>query len=325
MNLKSRTIRFLFRKLGLNFLENVRKEQKKLFRILTKDESNSFYKQAIESKLPQMLSRLGSPEANCLLNWMQVKSFDNAGITRHNISIFEGKSQIWVDQVKDDLFNLVGFFPIEDQALRKFSSIYSEKIQSIDGICIWGFVPGENYLIKKFCPSAIRINPEVLDPFFFESPWTAKLRGKKVLVIHPFTESIESQYKKREKLFKNRDTLPEFGLKTIKAVQSIAGTKTSFSTWFEALDYMKSEINKIDFDIALIAAGSYGIPLSAHVKELGKCAIHMGGTLQILFGIKGQRWDDHPPTAALYNEHWVRPSVKETVKNASIVEGACYW
>lgn len=33
----------------------------------------------------------------------------------------------------------------------------------------------------------------------------------------------------------------------------------------------------------------YGFPLAAHVKHKGKQAIHLGGTLQLLFGIKGNR------------------------------------
>lgn len=43
----------------------------------------------------------------------------------------------------------------------------------------------------------------------------------KVLVIHPFEDTIKSQYQKREKLFPGTDILPEFELKTLKAVREI--------------------------------------------------------------------------------------------------------
>ena len=77
--------------------------------------------------------------------------------------------------------------------------------------------------------------------------------------MHPFSETIESQYKnKKKKLFKNSEVLPEFAsLQTIKAVQSIAGNPVGFDTWFDALDWMKSEIDKKDFDIALLGCGAY--------------------------------------------------------------------
>ena len=82
---------------------------------------------------------------------------------------------------------------------------------------------------------------------------------------------------------------------------------------------------KIDFDVALIGCGAYGFPLAAKLKQAGKVTILMGGVTQMLFGIKGSRWDTHPVASKLYNEHWVRPKPKERPVNADTVEGACYW
>ena len=59
---------------------------------------------------------------------------------------------------------------------------------------------------------------------------------------------------------------------------------------------MVKEIEKKDFDIALIGAGAYGMPLAYKIKKMGKKAIHIGGSLQCLFGIKGSRWE-----APVYN------------------------
>ena len=153
--------------------------------------------------------------------------------------------------------------------------------------------------------------------------WTKYLKGKKVLVIHPFASTIEQQYREnRTKLFARTDFIPKFSsLTTIKAVQTIAGHQAGYKTWFEALDYMKREIEKADFDIALIGCGAYGFPLAAHVKRMGKQAIHLGGVLQIYFGIKGKRWNDW----GLYNEHWVSPHAEEIPQGAEHVENGCYW
>jgi hypothetical protein len=161
------------------------------------------------------------------------------------------------------------------------------------------------------------------------------LEGKKVLVVHPFANDISEQYKKRELLFKN-NLLPNFHLTTIKAVQSIANEETEFRDWFEALEFMKAKIDKVDYDICLIGCGAYGFPLAAHVKRMGKKGFHYGGALQLLFGIRGKRWDDPNygvkewgiPVgfyADLMNEHWIRPSNIDVPKNATVVEGACYW
>ena len=156
----------------------------------------------------------------------------------------------------------------------------------------------------------------------------------KVLVIHPFEEEIKAQYKNREKLFKN-NLLPKFELKTINAVQSLGGD-SDFDNWFEALDWMKAKMDMIDYDICLIGAGAYGFPLAAHAKRTGKKSIHLGGSLQLLFGIIGKRWEDpnygvrewqipKGSYSSLINENWIRPGNHLKPKNAQQVEGACYW
>ena len=132
--------------------------------------------------------------------------------------------------------------------------------------------------------------------------------------------------------------LPDFQeLILIKAIQSSGnGDGNNFNSWFDALDFMKAEIDKVDYDICLIGAGAYGLPLAAHVKRNGKKSIHLGGALQLLFGIKGKRWENNSygvkewgiPYGAylrLINEYWVRPLEEEKPNNAETVEGACYW
>jgi len=111
----------------------------------------------------------------------------------------------------------------------------------------------------------------------------------------------------------------------LKAVQSLAGSETEFDTWFDAYDWMCNQIKNIDFDVAIIGCGAYGLPLAAYVKSLGKQAIHLGGATQILFGIKGKRYDDIPFYRGLYNQYWVRPNSGEKIQNYLKVETGCYW
>lgn len=185
---------------------------------------------------------------------------------------------------------------------------------------------GENYLVDKYCRKDVRF-ANALGGWGVDYPWTRALKGKKVLVIHPFAQTIEKQYAKREYLFpSNPDILPEFELHTIKAVQTIAGRSDErFATWFDALDWMKSEVDKVDFDVALIGCGAYGFPLASYCKNIGKIAVHIGGDLQMLFGILGARWEKYEITKRLVNEYWVRPSENETPKSANVVEDGCYW
>ena len=97
---------------------------------------------------------------------------------------------------------------------------------------------------------------------------------------------------------------------------------------------MKTRIDATDYDVALIGCGAYGFPLAAHAKRMGKQSVHLGGALQLLFGIKGKRWENpnygerelgNGSYLQLINETWVRPSDQDKPATADQVEEACYW
>ena len=88
---------------------------------------------------------------------------------------------------------------------------------------------------------------------------------------------------------------------------------------------MYKEALNIDFDIALIGCGAYGLPLAVQLKRAGKQAIHIGGALQLLFGIKGTRWENKPEASILFNEYWIRADLSERPRRLDQVEGGCYW
>lgn len=163
-------------------------------------------------------------------------------------------------------------------------------------------------------------------PAFQPQPWSRHLEGKRVLVVHPFAKSIESQYKRRSEIWEGSDVLPPFDLITYPAVQTIAGQRDErFPNWFDALAAMEEDIAGLDYDVAIIGCGAYGFPLASFVKRTGHQAIHLAGATQILFGIMGKRWETNGFVAAHCNGSWVRPLPEETPENASSVENACYW
>ena len=88
---------------------------------------------------------------------------------------------------------------------------------------------------------------------------------------------------------------------------------------------MKKDISQIEFDLAIIGAGPYGLPLGAYIKTLGKQAIHIGGATQILFGIKGKRWEENERFKKFFNKNWTYPLENETPQSAKDLEGGCYW
>jgi hypothetical protein len=120
--------------------------------------------------------------------------------------------------------------------------------------------------------------------------------------------------------------LPEFELKTYQPFYlGIRENPDKTKDFFRNLECMKKGIAEIDFDIALTAAGPYGFLLAADIKRRGKQAVVVGGVLQMIFGIKGNRWDAVHKYKELYNDYWIRPGEEYKPKNYSDIDGGCYW
>ena len=55
--------------------------------------------------------------------------------------------------------------------------------------------------------------------------------------------------------------------------------RCGYHSWFDALKAMEEQMSTMEFDVVLIGAGSYGLPLAATAKRMGKVTIHIGGGL----------------------------------------------
>ena len=152
-----------------------------------------------------------------------------------------------------------GFFPEDMNLGEKFADRMLADCSQIDLIGEWRRFM-EDYIYYRYQPNTIMTELHCLEPWNMYmypksdiKPCTAALKGKKVLVIHPFTESIRKQYEENRtkifsRIFDADDILPEFELKTLKAVQTLKSEKDArFETWFDALAWMEDECRKIDF------------------------------------------------------------------------------
>lgn len=268
----------------------------------------------IENKKPFSVTRIGLGEIRWI-DWF-IRESDNSN--------YDSLAQ---------LYNKIEQEGVYGNCAEYFFSEYTNGISSADVNVFWQNADGSNLLyneqiniFNKYSPNSIKVDIDALSSFKNENHWSKKLEGKKVLIIYPFIETIKSQYTLRDQIWTGNHygKLPEFDLKTYKPVWSLGGCKPH-SSWKESLEFMKREISDIEFDIALLGCSHYGIPLCGYIKdELQRSAIYLGGEVQILFGIKGARWDQWPIVTQYYNEYWTR-AVDEVPVGHHIMDGGCYW
>ena len=165
------------------------------------DALNQYTANLIESGKPFMMGRFGAVE---LFN-MRVTEFH-----------LENKKAKACEQ----LFTCAGFFPNDTSLLPRFNDVMKDACRQTDILGLWQNAC-EDYYIRKYCKDLSATCRLIsLEPWRSNHPWSAALAGKKVLVVHPFEESIQTQYRYFDKLFPGKDILPEFELKTLKAVQT---------------------------------------------------------------------------------------------------------
>lgn len=283
--------------------------------IMNKGRTNQWIADRIRSGEPFMVARFGNTELSVMTSVLKRRLFGDS-------PEIQARFDKWFPRLVEG----AGFFPDKPELAEVFTDLMLEACKEVDVLAMW-HCQMDDYVITEYMPKVTLSFLNYIEPWRNKkAPWSAALKGKKVLVIHPFEDSIKEQYVQREKIFPGTDVLPEFELKTLKAVQTIAGEKDErFATWFDALEFMYKQAMEIDFDIAIIGCGAYGFPLAARLKASGKQVIHMGGVTQILFGIKGRRWVENPRAEVEFNDAWVYPKESETPENCKVVENHCYW
>lgn len=295
------------------------------------DMASEIIYQQLMSDQPSMIARFGSYEMWIMLNYLGVKRGP-----RSIWKYIKGEELDWWWHkrfVEDEKPRVRTGYSFSIEMFERFSEIMINDTHYVDILGSW--LHGETYFEKEL-QNCKKVYFEFLNPYFSKTPWTKALENKKVLVVSALSRSVASQYQKRELLFENKDILPPFELKVYQAV--FEKKNSPYADWFEALEGMQRDIDQIDYDICLLGCGHFGFPLAAHIKRTGKKAVHLGGSIQLLFGIRGKRWEDpnyqnklstdFAPIinySKLMNEHWVRPRQDETPVLANKIEGGCYW
>lgn len=218
----------------------------------------------------------------------------------------------------------------DDHNTKRWCEQFDSDLAEADIVALFGINDiGEQYLLKSYAdPKAETILLTQIESHFtnLKYSWLKHLEGKKVLIINPFVEQIEEQYQRKELIWGDREFLPQMEMRYLKSVWYLSkDDNDGFDNWFDALQYLIDKMEQIDFDVALIGCGPFSTFLAAHCKRMGKVGIQYGGALQMLFGVKGARWENNTFYKSYFNEYWVNASKSNAPKNADMLDNTCYW
>lgn len=237
----------------------------------------------------------------------------------------------------EELHTNVGLFPNDPALFRSFLEIYGDSLASFDLLGIW-YGKNEARLYREFKMTAditevssILLNMEEI-AVGIDNSWLSSLAGKKVVVISSFASLIKERATETAwNLYWNGriawPTGAEFIALPFPYGQEPSTTRT-YGNSLQLLESFKETWSTVinGADIVLAGCGGYALPLLAWTKSLGKPSLHLASHVQVLFGIKGGRWDNRDGTLShLYNDHWIRPSAEQRPAIASSIEGGCYW
>jgi hypothetical protein len=247
-----------------------------------------------------------------------------------------------------------GVFPHNDEYLKNiWAPINHEAMINAD---VLGFVDISGHLkanesfTEKYCknkPVFYGVSEILaLDPGYLvnmnivnvpcENPWTEKLKGKRVLVVSSFVESIKYQWDYRKEIWEDKleKILPFELVDVVRSPfhpQMDSRNLLGCNSWDQVSIELKRQIDSYDYDVLLVSAAALAPTLADHAKSKGKIGITICGTLQLFFGIIGARWAGKNPSytawPTMFNEYWRWPSEADLPDNKQLFDRFehAYW
>jgi hypothetical protein len=267
-----------------------------------------------------LIGRTGSVELGALL-W----KFSNGNKKPH-------------DSVTKQLGLNAGIFPVP----ATFDMWYAETIQAMkhsDFLVVGWFKPHEakeKMFLKAHQIRALQCNSlRALEPYYLQNGphWTSFLRGQTVAVVSSCAKTCVEQVKQKHLVWpKHHETLvPDATYVPIvtgyapELAKGRANWPSHVQTWSDAVAYCTKQVVDSGARFALIGCGGLGMILASKLKQHGIICIVLGGAIQVLFGIKGNRWSKHDVISKFWNDSWTWPTDAETPNLSNRIENACYW
>lgn len=232
-----------------------------------------------------------------------------------------------------------GIFPATQESVTHWVLRYVDSLKECDAIAEGWYEPlkiEEKALLDAILPKRESLFLRNLEPYYFDEPvrWSKFLENKNVGIINSFAKTCAEQTYLSKAIWgdKSESLLPSttnwipiqtFFPHKISEEYEETSWPLYVNSWEQAIDYVLQSFKENPFDVAIVGCGALGMIIGAELKKKGVQVILMGGATQILFGVRGRRWETHSVISKFFNDAWVYPMNKPA--NANLIENACYW
>ena len=278
------------------------------------EQDNQFIKRVIESNEPFFIGRIAGIELKIAYSIQHRRPID----MMNEIEELENNAGIHID----DITSLYGYV---DALLASYDHCTAIAEWETTG-AVFAITGDGQKLISDRTPHIPKIIAQSLEPYYVCNSWMPALRGKRILIIHPFAKTIQQQLPHLSTIFPDKEWFPECSIQCLAPPLTLAHNhqhkdwKVHLNTFLYTLSKEKN------VDIALVAAGGYGMLISDYLyTKMDISVLYIGGALQLFFGIIGKRWFTNKDILSLTNNDWIRPDPADKPANFSKVEKGCYW
>lgn len=231
-----------------------------------------------------------------------------------------------------------GVFPPDPEFLLAFTHFYVEQVRALDSIGLFLDRPGLEAAVLNFhglTGPFVHFADQEPDRSVPDNPdacYLPALRDRRILIVCPFARFLQTRA--------TADTFEAVWARTGKrwfypaAVDALEfpygfhpETWRQYPTAIDLYETIVRDMERRDFDVALIGAAGLGIPLAAAARRLGKVGLSLGGHLQVLFGVAGRRWTEQRQdfVDAYINAAWTEVPARYRTAIDDACDRGAYW
>ena len=270
------------------------------------DTSNHIISNMIHSRIPFMASRLGNTESRITFDYI------NGRISKLWLSWLYSSSGFYSDT---DGFNIQDIIEYSKLTIKSLKACDIHMCKFDNAIALLNILSHKDSIFVDWYDSYLNLNSDEC--------WLKALCGKKVLIVSSINSTIKKQFNNFRKIHNVSYEL-DFDPIYYDCPETYFVEDRLAPRWFDMFNKIKDDILDIDFDIAIISAGSYGHPLAAHIKEIGRQSINLCSGIYPLFGIRNKTQTIVRKVSSLYNSNWIFP-IKEKDRDYMNIEKGAYW